>query len=920
MALTTKEQLKQVLDAVFNNGNPDTEYINQGDYTAVQMYLNTISRTAEILERDENTNKYIIAILQKENHPYTQEGELEYYTCKDIKDAILTTVDDLKEYNRGISSYIPMKQYIRNICVFLGVSMSENFDKENPLVYEDICNIIRKYCTLNNKGLAYWGRYDVSNTPTYKSYVPVMCVVDIAILFNSLRLFSVSRELFQYGELFTARVYNQGGTAMMNFVQYLPQVGDLFTFQSRSEYFKNLKSFFSSLLRADIMVDNINISYGSEIDFTNSIVLTSLYSNGDYAVCYVLPKSCIFLQGLSSSDTTDFVCKNPTRSFYVFNNIEDYNYIKITSQYNTTTQQFTNTKTIVHRVKSINNYTQYINDVDNTYSNIKCDKYYKTYMTDVYVGTSNPWIYSPIDKFSLLDGNTSYTNLLFLNYENLIKSGIKPEWNSFIIKLKNTENIDITENDFIFGYITRENGADKNRITIIKNAKSTSLTCNKVLGTVNTSIVAVKRKRYNTDYVDIAPIVITGTNGYNINFKNSRTITFGDSLEFYTYEADSLYSLNNITLIDHSTSDTFNINSPSTAANDTRGIYFTNLGELESLSGESLNGLTLIEGSSYPTSVIDLASFISTYPNAIYRGINNPYYENDELITTNLHTDTWVACNVTKNIPVDQSSAQDPNVDDLTDDEVEDVLKNIDDSTDNKDEEDDPESKDETKPGENEGNSTIPTIDDVFKYNMSQFQTQWVLSEAEFQALGLLINSSDFLTAIAMKIAGILGIDPLSGIVSVQVAPISLTPNIDTTLKTMVIRGIEMTGEVEFLDTGTKSVTVQGYTLSENVKEFDLGEKDISSYFNSYLDLVDTQMTLYLPFVGNIDLDIRDFYEGSIWIKGFAESYTGQIVYYIIAKKEDQTRIVSTVTGNCYSTIPLNQDSYGSFMNSFTRG
>lgn len=715
---------------------------------------------------------------------------------------------------------------------------------------------------------------------------------------------------------------------MRDFVQYLPQAGNLFTFQTKKEYLDNLKIVFSSNTYIDLLVDEFKYTYENEIDWQNSIVLTNIRNNV-YLVSYIIPRSCLFLQNITGTND-NYICKNPSSSFYVFNNTEDYDSTKITVLYNTSTQDFTNNKTITHITKVLNNYTQNITDLGDGFSNIKCDKYYKTYMTDVYTETSstNQYIYNPISKFDLLSANTEYSNLLFLGYEDLIKSGIDPKWISFLIKLKITEDLTITDNDFVFGYITRIDGVDKNRITIVKNAKGKGLTCNKVLGTINTSIVAVQRKRYNTDYSDITPAVITGTNGYNVSFRNSRTIIFSESLEYLTYEVDSLYSLANITAIADSMGDTFEIYSPSTASTDTRGVYFTNLGELQNLSSDSLNGLSLIEGSNYPSNVIDYSSFISTYNTATYANINNPYYEDEELIVTNLHTDVWVNCNTTKSIPDNQSAAQDADLDDVSDDDWDDEIKEIDASTEEDDgeEEDDPDSEGEKDTGENEGNNTIPTINDVFKYNMSQFETQWLLSEAEFQALGLLINSSDFLQNISTLIASVLGIDPLSGIISVQIAPISLIPNVDLTLQTMCIRGIEMIGNVKFKDTGLKSVTVHGNPLEENVKEFDLGEELIDEKFGSYMDLIDTQMTLYLPFVGNIDLDIRDFYLGKLWIKGFVESYTGQIVYYIISKdKPDtkgnlQTKIVSTLTGNCYSTIPLTQDCYGSFMNSFTRG
>ena len=407
------------------------------------------------------------------------------------------------------------------------------------------------------------------------------------------------------------------------------------------------------------------------------------------------------------------------------------------------------------------------------------------------------------------------------------------------------------------------------------------------------------------------------------------TLQFGRPTEIERYDIDTTGTTATIDFISSEVTQNYTI--PYYDEDNTVRLRLncTNLGSVVQHEViDTYAGIELESGANYPTTVVDEQSFRTYYNNRIYNDVGNPDILEGEVVSGVRDVTTFVNCSVSETPPATQADSEYWDIDDATPEDQEKIADDVDSSANDEDEneEEDPNSEGEKDPGENEGNNTIPTIDNVFKYNMSQFETQWLLSEAEFQALGLLINSGDFLQSISTVIASVLGIDPLSGIVSVQVAPVSLIPNVDLTLKDMVIRGIEMTGNVKFKDTGLKSVTVQGYTLEENVKEFDLGEKLIDEQFGSYMDLVDTQMTLYLPFVGNIDLDIRDFYLGNLWIKGFVESFTGQIVYYIISKdKPDtkgnlQTKIVSTLTGNCYSTIPITQDSYGSFMNSFTRG
>lgn len=901
MALT-KQNWKDILDQIYNNGNFYESY--RGDNkNGILLYTNSLGNV-DVVYRYESTQSgidtYIIGIFPKTNWAYTDEQTQEQgvYVCKVINDDIVSNqVSQI--YARGASGWLNIKSYIRNILVFLGLKTDKDFDEKNPALYSELVNICHKYFS-TGKAPYYFGKYIRNNSDNYSTYVQLGVVRDIAIYLNNLGVFGGGGELplqpLNFPSLGTAN----------NDMPYYATLDDYYdTFNSLDEfldyYFGFLSTAFPDYAFLRYMpsgfLDVFKLQFENEFDFSNNNYALSANENilssefKLYMSIREFPKEVKCCAFNTYDNDYDFRTTKGTGNdyniLYLYNDSEFISTL-YSLEYNSSSDEYSHSKTTTQ--VSANTKVSY------TFSalNIKPNKYIKTYNSRyTLTGINN---YRTIDAFPSLKSNIVYNkddlNLLSFNYYMRIayfKNDVKRIY-QYIIDNSGT------------GLITTDclliSNSYLSTLYIVNNFKW--LTLDMSIGIYLRNMCV----RLNS----------AASRGYYMkhsireSYHSTPTINFNDDVSIIRLD----YSNNIVTRTDLT-----NVHS---IVLDRSDCFSANLGQVITTESLSFEGIEKISDATYPSSVIDDSSFM-TFVNSV-NGASNPIrnpYSLDGELQDDTHVEMWLQCTTYKNPPATQSEAITNDLNDMSDDEVDELEKTIDPDVD-PDEEDDTDSDDEKKPGENEGNSTIPTINDVFKYNMSQFQTQWVLSEAEFQALGLLINSSDFLTAIAMKIAGILGIDPLSGIVSVQVAPISLTPSIDTTLKTMVIRGIEMSGEVEFLDTGTKSVTVQGYTLSENVKEFDLGEQDISTYFNSYMDLVDTQMTLYLPFIGNIDLDIRDFYDGSIWIKGFAESFTGQIVYYIIAKKDNQTRIVSTVTGNCYSTIPLNQDSYGSIMNSFTRG
>ena len=98
---------------------------------------------------------------------------------------------------------------------------------------------------------------------------------------------------------------------------------------------------------------------------------------------------------------------------------------------------------------------------------------------------------------------------------------------------------------------------------------------------------------------------------------------------------------------------------------------------------------------------------------------------------------------------------------------------------------------------------------------------------------------------------------------------------------------------------------LNGYQLANNFGEKDLGEISIDKYFNDYNDIVNTNLSIYLPYCGIQNLSIDEFLNGKIKLKCRFDTLTGVIVYYIYSVRDNCTQLLYTFNGNFTQKIPL---------------
>ena len=102
----------------------------------------------------------------------------------------------------------------------------------------------------------------------------------------------------------------------------------------------------------------------------------------------------------------------------------------------------------------------------------------------------------------------------------------------------------------------------------------------------------------------------------------------------------------------------------------------------------------------------------------------------------------------------------------------------------------------------------------------------------------------------------------------------------------------------------------QGTLLNSNFCDINLGTVNLNPYFNNYTDITETSVSLYLPYVGYVDLDVSKFINGSIKLHARIDTLTGSIIYYVYSIRDGHEQLLNTFDGNCQMQIPVNSADY----------
>lgn len=872
--IETAQDLMNVLDAIYNNLDTyDT-------YSSLKLYYNEIQRTSTIFKVKDDNTESVVAVLSLEGI----STDTKNYLARLIKSSIVTG-DETRVYDVAVGAYIGIDQLMKNICVSLGVSISDSFADDNPQIYPELRGIIEKYygSVLENNTPYMLRKYTNldNNLDSYKTFIPMNIIIEFAIYLNSLGLFITKVNQFMPQLTVGNSFNNNPNITIMNNKDSKKFIKNYIN----TRWYGNsgLSIFFKSL-------DTLFDVYGSEFD-DNSVKF--VYIGNDSSIylfevsnnCYIynIANSSglySYMLGIDISSESDFI----VRRYRVFNNSNNTD--KNVTEYAA-------------------NEVVRINDIDNAVNLICLSSKYLTipYCSEYFNESRNDFkrqlfstklTQSLVSRYDTVPFNIfkyTFKEKLYFDYINKIVNnfGLNNLDDKFLVfSVGHTDDLPseldkiydvniaalfvIDKDNCKFGYIKRSNVFGLNIII-------TCDFCNCSLYNNDLYFYTNSYYRYNDESNEFYHLTLSDLSDNNLEYK----VYIAGEGDYYNSITKSSESIN-------ITNDDLGL----TSLSNSRYTYI-NLGQfVENKEPEKLNGLSLIPDSVYPKDVIDSTSFSAKYPDWYTYAITNPNIVSGVVDGTN--TGSWGACSISKSVKT-QSDAQNALI--MTDD-INDIIKDTDKAIEDDDEEDDPidpEKDPDTNPNDDpdsKDKGDTPVIEDI--NNLPNILgagavKQYMLTASQLSALMSNLNSDSIWTALSKFIS-----NPMNFIISLQAGYL-----------------YQHTGAVPnaYIKFGPYTFeSCQGTLLNSNFCDINLGTVNLNPYFNNYTDITETSVSLYLPYVGYVDLDVSKFINGSIKLHARIDTLTGSIIYYVYSIRDGHEQLLNTFDGNCQMQIPVNSADY----------
>ena len=196
----------------------------------------------------------------------------------------------------------------------------------------------------------------------------------------------------------------------------------------------------------------------------------------------------------------------------------------------------------------------------------------------------------------------------------------------------------------------------------------------------------------------------------------------------------------------------------------------------------------------------------------------------------------------------------------------------------------------------------------------SGFLNVYKMSEAELNKICGALYSDTLLNAIKNMF-----VNPLDFIISLMIFP--CTPSVSSTPTNIKF------GKWDAALTGATSlgVNITGNKLSLGFGHYDFGSVSIPENWGNFLDYSQTNIELYLPFIGSVNIDVSECMGGSISVEYTIDFFTGMCVANVLCTKSitlpsgkqlGSRPAQHSFQGNCAIQIPLSAESYGSMVGS----
>lgn len=143
--------------------------------------------------------------------------------------------------------------------------------------------------------------------------------------------------------------------------------------------------------------------------------------------------------------------------------------------------------------------------------------------------------------------------------------------------------------------------------------------------------------------------------------------------------------------------------------------------------------------------------------------------------------------------------------------------------------------------------------------------------------------------------------NPLQGIVSSHFIPTELLPEVYASSTSVHVAGVDM------------QTYVKAPPCKSQIGSYTVGSLSIPEFFGNALDYSPfTQLRLYLPFCGWIEIDPDRVVGGSLSVHYICDAITGDVCAYVTCTDRDNhASYMYTATGNCAFTIPVTGNDQG---------
>lgn len=198
-------------------------------------------------------------------------------------------------------------------------------------------------------------------------------------------------------------------------------------------------------------------------------------------------------------------------------------------------------------------------------------------------------------------------------------------------------------------------------------------------------------------------------------------------------------------------------------------------------------------------------------------------------------------------------------------------------------------------------NIDLPNITDLNSnaINGTQFMTLYQLSQEQLNNLGNALWSGNFLQALSNS-----ALKPMDYILSFCMLPVYA----GGTVKTIKAGGF-------VLSDMTEGITVNGTVTTNQYVRVDCGELEINEKWGSAIDY-QTDLTLYLPFIGMVRLSPQDVMNGKIRVVYTVDLLTGNCISTVKVTKGVLNSVLYNFTGNCSSSYPLSSRDFSTVFGS----